>query len=81
MITVEVVVQPNSLTVPVTVENKMTSQPVASFAGVPPAPSGAPKVLKSRGAGGFDYAWEDELPAGSLPDIGDVSLWFQNQLV
>lgn len=81
MITVEVVVQPNSSTVPVTVENKTVAQPVASFAGVPPAPSGAPKVLKSNGGGAFDYSWGDELPAGSLPDIGDVSLWFKNQLV
>lgn len=81
MITVEVIVQPNAVTVPVTVENKTVEQDVKSFAGVPPAPSGAPKVLKSRGGGGFDYGWEDELPAGAIPDIGDVSLVFENQLI
>ncbi|WP_331352560.1 hypothetical protein [Cellvibrio sp. UBA7671] len=81
MITVDVIVQPNAVTVPVKVENKTVAKNVNSFAGVPPAPTGAPKVLKARGGGAFDYGWEDELPAGSIPDIGDVSLWFQNQLV
>lgn len=81
MITVEVIVQPNAVTVPVTVENKTVAQNVNSFAGVPPAPTGAPKVLKSGGGGAFDYRWDDELPAGTIPDIGDVTLVFENQLI
>jgi hypothetical protein len=81
MITVEVVVQPNAVTVPVTVENSVVAQPVESFAGVPPAPTGAPKVLKSGGGGAFDYGWGDELPAGTIPDVGDLTLVFENQLI
>ena len=54
--------------------------PTPTFS-VPPAPLGAPKVLKSRGGGPFDYGWGDELPAGTLPDIGDVTLIFDNQLI
>lgn len=81
MITVEVIVQPNAVTVPVKVENKTVAQDVKSFAGVPPAPTGAPKVLKARGGGAFDYGWEDELPAGTIPDVGDLTLVFENQLI
>lgn len=50
--------------------------------GVPPAPVGAPKVLKSRGGGAADFGWEDEAAgSGAVADIGDVRLVFENQLI
>jgi hypothetical protein len=70
MITVKIFVEPNSF-----------SEPVSLPSGLPPAPAGAVKVLKSRGGGALDYGWEDELPAGTIPDIGDVTLIFENQLI
>jgi hypothetical protein len=70
MIIVEILVEPNAM-----------SEPVSLPSGLPPAPVGAVKVLKSRGGGALDFGWEDELPAGTIPDIGDVTLIFENHLI
>jgi hypothetical protein len=77
---VEIIVQPNATSVPVVVEGRAVAIPVNSFAGVPP--NGAPgKVLKWRSAAPLDYGWEDEAAVAAVPDVGDVTLIFDNQLI
>lgn len=77
---VEIIVQPNATSVPVLVEGRAVAVPTKSFAGVPPG--GVPgQVLKRRSMEPLDYGWEDEQAGGVVPDVGDVTLIFENQLI
>lgn len=76
MIEVDVIINNPSMTVTVQKPVMTVSADVYQFAGVPPAPTGSEKILKSTGVSPFDYVWVDEAAAAAPKP---TRVYFTNQ--